>query len=126
MITHMTRNYDINIWDKLSYETSGQETGGWMMNFYQYPQIGAHYGSGKMIEELDLELTADEVKRLTLGWGKDLGGDYTEDDDFWIDTESFLHEYTDIPDRVRAHIESLPEYEQIVDPPFESSVKWAG
>jgi hypothetical protein len=121
----MTKTYDINIWDRLSYETSGKETGGWMMNFYQYPQIGAHYGSGKMIEELDLVLTADEVKRLTLGWGKDLGGDYTEDEDFWIDTESFLHEYTDIPDRVREHINSLPEYEQIVEP-FESSVKWAG
>ena len=121
----MTKTYDINIWDRRSYETEGRETGGWVMNFYTYPQVGAHYGSGTYIEDLNLELTADEVKRLTLGWGKDLGGDYTPDDDFWIDTESFLDEYTDIPDRVREHINNLPEYEQIVEP-FESSVRWTG
>ena len=122
MITHMTRNYDINIWDKLSYETEGKETGGWRMNFYQYPQLGAPYGSGPMIEELDLELTPDEAKQLTLGWGQDLGGDYTSDEDFFIDVESFLDTYKDIPERVRAHIDSLPEYAQALEP-YEPDVQ---
>lgn len=120
---HKTKNYDINIWDELSYNTSGKETGGWKMNFYQYSQVGAPYGSGKMLEEYDLVLTADEVEALTLGWDESLGGDGQGDDDFFIDVESFLLEYKNIPDRIRKHIESLPEYEQ-EQAPFEPLVKW--
>ena len=123
--THMTKNYDINIWDELAYETSGAESGRWKMNFYQYHQIGAPYGSGRMLEEYDIYLTDEEVKALTLGWGPELGGDYIEDDDFFIDVESFFDEYKDIPDRIRKHIESLPEYEQSLEP-YEDMVKWQG
>jgi hypothetical protein len=105
----------MNIWDELSYKSDGRVTGGWKINFYQYPQLGAQYGSGQMIEELDFELTPDESKQLTLGWGPELGGDYIEDEDFWIDVESFLDEYKDIPQRLLDHINNLPEYEQITD-----------
>lgn len=113
---HKTKNYDINIWDELSYNTSGKETGGWKMNFYTYPAVGAPYGNGPMIKELDLYITPEEAKRLTLGWGPDLGGDYCEDEDFWLDVESFKETYKDIPDRILNHFDNLPLYEQSVEP----------
>jgi len=119
--TIMTKNYDMNIWDETSYESGGEVTGGWKINFYQYGALGAPYGSGPMIEELDFYLTEEEAKQLTLGWGTDLGGDYTPDEDFWIDVETFLHTYKTIPQRLLDHIDSLPEYEQSVIP-WESQV----
>jgi len=112
MSKHMTKNYDMNIWDETSYESGGEVTGGWKINFYQYPALGAPYGSGKHIKELDFFLTEEEAKQLTLGWGRDLGGDYTEDEDFWIDVEGFFNVYKDIPQRLSSHIHNLPEYEQ--------------
>jgi hypothetical protein len=111
----MTKNYDMNIWDETSYESEGEVTGGWKINFYQYPQVGSPYGNGPMIPELDFFITEEEAKQLTLGWGTDLGGYYTEDEDFWIDTEAFLTEYKDIPQRLLDHINNLPEYEQELD-----------
>ena len=112
----MSNNYDLNIWDKLSYETDGEETGGWVINVYQYPSSGAPYGSGTMLEDKTITLTPDEAKRLTLGWGTDLGGDYTEDEDFWIDKDTFFEIYTDIPERIANLLLDLPSYEQSVVP----------
>lgn len=112
----MTNNYDLNIWDKLSYETSGEETGGWVINVYEYPYIGSSYGSGRMLEDKTITLTPTEAKRLTLGWGEDLGGDYTEDEDFWLDKDTFLDIYQDVPERVANLLWALPEYEQSLDP----------
>jgi hypothetical protein len=114
--TIMTKNYDMNIWDETSHESNGEVTGGWKINFYQYHALGAPYGSGPMIEELDFFLTEEEAKELTLGWGTDLGGDYTPDEDFFIDVESFLETYKTIPQRLLDHIDSLPEYEQSIIP----------
>lgn len=110
--TIITSNYDLNIWDELSYETSGKEEGGWIINVYEYPYMGSPYGSGRMLEDRTIRLTPSESKRLTLGWGPDLGGDYTPDEDFWIDKETFFNTYTDIPERVEALLNALPEYEQ--------------
>ena len=115
----------MNIWDETSYESGGEGTGGWKINFYQYPALGAPYGSGTMIQELDFFLTEEEAKQLTLGWGTELGGDYTPDEDFWIDVETFLHTYKTIPQRLLDHIENLPEYEQSVIP-WEPVVNQAG
>jgi hypothetical protein len=113
----MTENYDLNIWDRLSYETEGKETGGWEINVYQYDYLGAPYGSGRMLEDKTITLTPEESKRLTLGWGPDLGGDYTEDEDFWLDKDSFLEIYTDIPERVANLLWALPAYEQSLEMP---------
>jgi len=113
--TIMTKNYDMNIWDETSYESGGEVTGGWKINFYQYPALGAPYGNGPMIEELDFIITEEEAKQLTLGWGPDLGGDYTEDEDFWLDVETFLITYKNIPQRLLDYLDSLPEYEQSAD-----------
>jgi hypothetical protein len=108
----MTSNYDLNIWDRLSYETSGEEEGGWEINVYEYDALGAPLGSGRQLEDRTITLTPTEAKRLTLGWGTDLGGDYTPDEDFWIDKEAFFGIYTDIPERVANLLWALPEYKQ--------------
>lgn len=108
---YKTTNYDLNIWDKDGYETEYEEEG-WVINVYQYDYMGAPYGSGTMLEDRTITLTPTEVKRLTLGWGPDLGGDYTPDHDFWIDKETFFDTYTDIPERVANLLWALPEYEQ--------------
>ena len=109
--TVMTNNYDLNIWDRRGYETEYQEEG-WAIDVYQYDYLGSPYGSGKHIPEHTITLTPTEAKRLTLGWGTDLGGDYTPDADFWLDRDSFLETYTDIPERVYNLLWALPEYEQ--------------
>jgi hypothetical protein len=85
-------NYDLNIWDKDGYE-SEYEQEGWVINIYQYDRAGDPYGSGLMLEDKTIVLTPTEAKRLTLGWGTDLGGDYTPDSDFWIDKETFFDTY---------------------------------
>ena len=110
--THMTTNYDLNIWDKRGYETEYKEEG-WAIEVYTYPYLGSFYGSGEHKETI--WLTPSESRRLTLGWGPDLGGDYTPDSDFWIDKSSFFETYTDIPERVAGLLNALPKYEQSLD-----------
>jgi len=112
--TVMTDNYDLNIWDRRGYETEYQEEG-WAIDVYQYDYMGSPYGSGKHVPEHTITLTPTEAKRLTLGWGPDLGGDYTPDADFWIDKDTFFETYTDIPERVANLLWALPEYEQSLE-----------
>ena len=107
----ITSNYDLNIWDRRGYETEYEEEG-WSIDVYQYPYAGASYGSGEHMKDHTITLTPTEAKRLTLGWGPDLGGDYTPDPDFWIDKDTFFQIYTDIPERVANLLWALPEYEQ--------------
>ena len=107
----VTENYDLNIWDRLAYETDGEQTGGWEINVYTIEGVGSIFGSGKQLEDRTIHLTPDEAKRLTLGWGPDLGGDYAEDDDFWLDKDSFFDIYKDIPERVANLLWALPSYE---------------
>ena len=110
--TRMSSNYDLNIWDRRGYETEYAEEG-WAIEVYTYNHLGASYGSGDHVQTIDL--TPAEAKRLTLGWGTDLGGDYTPDSDFWLDKESFLQIYRDIPERLASLLWALPEYEQSLD-----------
>ena len=107
-------NYDLNIWDRRGYETEYQEEG-WAIECYTYPYVGAMYGSGEY--HSTIVLTPTESKRLTLGWGEDLGGDYTPDADFWLDKDTFFETYTDIPERVANLLWALPGYEQRLDIP---------
>jgi len=107
-----TNNYDLNIWDKVGYETEYEEEG-WSIEVYRYNYMGAPYGSGEHFQTITL--TPSESRGLTLGWGTDLGGDYTPDSDFWLDKETFLETYTDIPERVANLLWALPEYEQALD-----------
>jgi hypothetical protein len=100
--------YDLNIWDRKGYETNYVEEG-WHISVYEIPEDGAPYGSGKLREDLGFDLTEPEYKQLTLGWGPDLGGDYTSDSDFWLDVESFFSTFKDIPPRVVSILRALPE-----------------
>ena len=108
----ISENYDLNIWDRRGYETEYVEEG-WAIEVYKYPYAGAPYGSGDYVETI--HITPAEAKRLTLGWGEDLGGDYCADHDFWLDKDTFLETYTDIPERIRNLLWALPGYEQRVD-----------
>ena len=110
--TRMTTNYDLNIWDRRGYETEYKEEG-WAIEVHKYKSIGDPYGSGEYVETI--WLTPTESKRLTLGWGPDLGGDYCADPDFWIDKETFYSTYTDIPERIHNLLWAFPEYEQSLD-----------
>jgi hypothetical protein len=111
-MSHKTSNYDLNIWDVRGYETNHREEG-WAIHVYQFPYVGDSYGSGRFMERLSITLTELEVKKLTLGWGKELGGDHYEDNDFWIDKDTFFTTYTEIPERVATLLRDLPEYEQL-------------
>jgi hypothetical protein len=97
-------NYDLNIWDRVGYETNYKETG-WTITVYSIPHQGAHYGSGDHIANLDLD--EQDVEMLTLGKRQRDGGDYCEDPDFWIDLESFFVTYRNIPIMVKAFLTSL-------------------
>jgi hypothetical protein len=110
----MSSNYDLNIWDKDGYD-SEYEKEGWVINIYEYNSVGDPYGSGRMLEDSTITLTPIEAKRLTLGWGPDLGGDYCADPDFWIDKETFYSTYTDIPERIHNLLWALPEYRQSLE-----------
>ena len=102
------RNYDLNIWDRLGYETE-YELEGWSISVYSIPDHGSAYGSGELITSLDL--TLEESMALTLGESIEEGGEYTPDADFWLDLESFLTMYNDIPLRVEAFLASLNKEE---------------
>ncbi len=97
-------NYDLNIWDRVGYETNYQEEG-WTISVYSIPHQGAQYGSGDHIANLDLD--EQDVQMLTLGKRQRDGGDYCEDSDFWIDIESFFVTYRNIPVTVKAFLTSL-------------------
>lgn len=97
-------NYDINVWDRLGYETEYQREG-WSLSVYTIPYEGAQFGSGDFVSEL--ALTEDEWKALTLGVAQADGGDYAEDSDFWIDLESFYVVYSNVPTRVDAFLKGL-------------------
>ena len=112
----ITSNYDLNIWDRRGYETEYVEEG-WSIEVYKYPYAGASYGSGDYVETI--WLTDEESVRLTLGWEPALGGDYCADSDFWLDKDTFLETYTDIPERIYNLLWALPEYEQRLDFPSE-------
>jgi hypothetical protein len=102
--TMITDNYDLNIWDKAGYFSEGEQEG-WSIAVYTINKVGDSYGSGKMIAEFDLQ--PDEARALTLGVSTDLGGDYTPDEDFWLDRQTFYETYTTIPARVREFLEGV-------------------
>jgi hypothetical protein len=101
-------NYDLNIWDKLGYDTEYQEEG-WCISVYTIPQHEASYGSGEFLA--NIYLAPHEARRLTLGMSEQEGGFYTSDPDFWIDAQTFLDKYTDMPRRIKRRLSKLMEGE---------------
>jgi len=97
-------NYDLNIWDKAGYFSEGKEEG-WAIAVYSINNDGDAYGSGDMVAEL--RLTDEESQELTLGKTTDEGGDYSPDEDFWLDRITFLDVYKSVPQRVREFLEGV-------------------
>jgi hypothetical protein len=93
------KNYDLNIWDVLSYKTDGEYSGDWKINAYVIPEDGGGYGSGPILDE---ELTLSASNLLALGINSD------SDDELWIDAHSFIDQYN-VPRRVLRWLESLPQ-----------------
>lgn len=92
-------NIDLNIWDRVGYETEYEQEG-WSITPYTILAHGDSFGTGLMLESCEIKLTPEEAKRLTLGVAKADGGDYTPDSDFWMDMQTFYLTYRDIPQRV--------------------------
>lgn len=97
----LTNNMDLNIWDKVGYETEYKEEG-WVLTPYTINREGDSFGSGQELRSCEISLTPREAKRLTLGVAMADGGDYAPDDDFWMDMLTFYVTYRDIPERVDA------------------------
>jgi hypothetical protein len=97
-------NFDINVYNRGADESTvlpaEQYYDEWMLCPYSLEWDGEYIVQDQELSQFNLILTEEEVKILTLGWGTDLGGDYIEDNDFWIDSNSFLATYKAIPDRV--------------------------
>jgi len=95
-------NFDINIYDSAQYENPGCDEHVWKLCPYS---IDNEYNRINEMSEFNLTLTDEEAKALTLGWGEDLGGDYCEDEDFWVDAYTFKTIYKDIPKDVKTWLD---------------------
>lgn len=95
-----TDNFDINVFDYAQYNEPGCDEHLWKLCPYRLDWDGTNYSISDELEEMNLTLTAEEAEALTLGWGPDLGGDYHDAEDFWIDANSFKETYKTIPKSV--------------------------
>ena len=98
-------NFDINIFDRAQYENPGCEENVWVLCPYTIIEEYSGYGTGDYMEELNLVLTEEEAKALTLGWEPELGGDYIGDEDFFLDATTFKQTYKNIPESVSTWID---------------------
>ena len=100
----VTDNFDINVYNRGADESTilppEEYYDEWVLCPYRLDWDGTNYSISDELHELNLVLTEEDAKALTLGWGTDLGGDYIEADDFWLDANSFKETYKDIPNKV--------------------------
>ena len=112
-------NYDLNIWNEgwhnLDRDVEAtDENSQWKISIHKLNQMyDGTVQTGDYIEDLELYLTAEEAVRLTLGWGGDdeIFGDYSCDEDFFLDIDAFFTIYKDIPERVSKWLLELPPLE---------------
>ena len=102
-------NFDINVYNRGADESTvlppEEYYDEWVLCPYSLTWDGDNYSIDQELSQFNLVLTEEDVKALTLGWGTDLGGDYIEDDDFWIDANSFRETYKDIPIKVKVWLD---------------------
>ena len=103
--TRVTDNFDINVFDRAQYNDPGCDAHEWLLCPYKLTWDGDNYSISDEMADLNLVLTDEEAKSLTLGWGQDLGGDLEESEDFWIDANSFKETYKDIPKTVQTWLD---------------------
>lgn len=99
-MTKIKDNFDINVFDRAQYDNPGGPDHEWVLCPYSLEWDGDDIVQDEELVEFNLVLLPEEAEALTLGWGTDLGGDYAEDEDFWLDSNSFRETYKDIPERV--------------------------
>jgi hypothetical protein len=111
-------NYDLNIWNEGWHNLdrgvqATDENSQWKISVHNLHELSdGSIQCGDYIEDLELYLTAEEASELTLGYGDgDIIGDYTADEDFFLDIDSFFDIYRHIPRRVADWLLSLPPIE---------------
>lgn len=101
----VTDNFDINIFDYAQYNEPEGDDHLWKLCPYRLDWDGTNYSISDELEELNLTLTLEEARALTLGVSEENGGDYTDAEDFWIDVNSFKDTYKSIPKSVLTWID---------------------
>jgi hypothetical protein len=104
-MTNLKDNFDINVFNRGAY-LSDNSPNEWWLCPYTIENVGDGFGTGKELDNI-LILTDEQAKAMTLGWDENLGGDYIGEDDFFIDAETFLTTYKDIPVGVREWIDKV-------------------
>lgn len=106
-------NFDINVYNRGADESTvlppEQYYDEWMLCPYSLRWDGEYIEQDQELSQFNLVLTEEEAKQLTLGWGTDLGGDYVEDNDFWLDSNSFRETYKDIPPKVAVWLDFVED-----------------
>jgi hypothetical protein len=90
----ITDNFDINLWDKVAYETDGERSGGWEMRAYSLHSRDGYVQHGDMLP-YGIKLRARDIMRMGLDW--------EVDSDIWLDAQYVLEDYN-TPRRVRRWI----------------------
>lgn len=85
---------------------SGKGASDWVIVICRLENELLSYDSGRLV--LEISLTEQESKSLTLGTSKEDGGDFTQDREFGMDIETFFDTYRNIPERVKKILKNLP------------------
>lgn len=101
----VTDNFDINIFDYAQYDNPEGDDHLWKLCPYRLDWDGTNYSISDELSEMNLTLTLEEARALTLGVAKEDGGDYEDHEDFWIDVNSFKETYKSIPKSVQTWID---------------------
>jgi hypothetical protein len=110
-------NYDLNIWNEgwhnLDHGVEATDDNSqWKISVHNIHELqDGSIQCGDWIEDINIYLSEDEAKALTLGWEPALGGDYAPDHDFFLDIDSFFEIYKTIPDTVKDRLLALPPLE---------------
>jgi hypothetical protein len=97
-------NFDVNIWDKVGYFTNYEQEGWTLTPHFIVLDKEGYESTGDMIDVINLHLTKEEAESLTLGLDREEGGDYSGDQDFFLDFHGFFDVYKNIPDIVTTYL----------------------
>ena len=103
-------NFDINVYNRGADESTilppEQYYDEWVLCPYSLAWDEGDIVIDQELSQFNLVLTEQDVLDLTLGYGDgDLIGDYTTDNDFWIDANSFRETYKNIPIKVKVWLD---------------------
>lgn len=101
----VTDNFDINVFDRAQYNEPGCDSHEWLLCPYKLTWDGDNYSISDEMADLNLVLTLEEARALTLGVSEEDGGDFCNEEDFWIDVNSFKETAKTIPKSVQSWID---------------------